>query len=137
MGFRFFLCLLAVLPAHAQLSISQTADAITVRSAQGVTWSATIDLTQGGAIREFRIPQNGPNLVHRDMSFFNLFAMTSEKINGRTIKAWSSTNGRLATPKIEKSSGRIVVAVQGKAQSKLQETFFDYTHTYIFRPEGI
>jgi CubicO group peptidase (beta-lactamase class C family) len=132
-----FLAAVFAASAFAQLSVSEAPDAITVISPDIPGWSATIDLKRGGAITALHIPRNGPNLVQTDSSFFNLFAMTSEKIDGRTIKAWSASNGRIERPTIVRRDGLVTVFVAGKAMSKRDETFFDYRHTYTFRADRV
>jgi hypothetical protein len=56
-------CLLVAGPVQAPLTVTESGKTVTVTCTQGLTWTATVDGTHGGAVREFRLPADGPNLV--------------------------------------------------------------------------
>ena len=54
-------CLLVAGPVQAQITVTESGK--TVTCTQGLTWTATVDGTHGGAVREFHLPADRPNLV--------------------------------------------------------------------------
>src|SRR5436305_5456239 len=105
-------CLLVAGPAWAQLTVTESGKTVTVICNQGLTWSATVDGTHGGAVREFRLPADGPNLVAAGdngpfQGFCNAFVM-SRIDEGATIEERIKAKGTIWRREGNQSTVRVV-----------------------------
>ncbi len=135
------------------LSVEQDADRVTVVHHRSPSWRAVVDGAQGGVIRHFSIPSDGPNLVAGDpaelfQGLFNLFYMTMIEGSGdedSRIKAkgtlWASTDGA-ALRLVSHSDQEVVVEATGtgfgwRLLGPGGEPIVTYRQTYTFRADRI
>lgn len=141
-------------PVQAQLTVTETRKFVTVTCTQGLTWKATVDGTHGGAVREFCLPADGPNLVaavdnNPFQGFFNAFVMSridegatiEERIKGKGT-LWRREGNQCTVAVVRRDPTEVVVESRGttggwRLLGPRSEKVFSYRQTLTFRPDRV
>jgi CubicO group peptidase (beta-lactamase class C family) len=134
-------------------------DSIVVTCRGDLAWKAIVDRANGGVVRHFSIPADGPNLVADELKtdgsvnpfrgMFNTFYMTridkGENPQDR-IKAkgtfWGKSNGTATVRVVSQAEDQVVVEARGRGfgwrlLGPADEEVVTYRQSYTFRPDRI
>lgn len=140
--------------AHAQLVVVEKPDSVTVSSSGSPQWKAVVDRARGGAISQFHLPADGPNVIANEAGnpfrgMFSLFYMTrlpGDAPEEQRVKAkgtlWGTSGGSAQLKVLSRNEKEVVIETRGKGTGWRMigprgEIVAEYTQTYTFRPDRI